>query len=186
MIDGSKFPFEENVELTKRIVDVAHSVGVSVEGELGRIGGTEDDISVSEKDALLTPPDQAVEFIERTGVDLLAVAIGTAHGIYKGKPALDFERLKVISSLVDIPIVLHGASGVSDDDIKRAISLGIRKINIDTELRVAFVKGITDTLHQNPDEIDPRKILGRAREGMTKVVREKIRLFGSSGKGELK
>jgi fructose-bisphosphate aldolase class II len=183
MIDGSKYDFEENVKLTKRVVDVAHAVGVSVEGELGRIGGTEDDISVDEKDAFLTPTDSAVEFSERTGVDLLAVSIGTAHGVYKGEPKLDFQRLKEINSMVNIPIVLHGASGISDKDIQTAISLGVRKINIDTEIRMAFVKGINGVLAENPDEIDPRKILGRAREEMTAIVRQKIRLFGSNGKG---
>jgi fructose-bisphosphate aldolase class II len=183
MVDGSKLSFEENVELTKRVVDVAHAVGVSVEGELGRIGGTEDDISVDEKDAFLAPVDKAVEFAERTGVDLLAAAIGTAHGVYKGKPELDFQRLKEIDSLVKAPIVLHGASGISDEDIRKAISLGVRKINIDTELRIAFVNGIRSVVDNDPQEIDPRKVLGPAREAMTSVVREKIRLFGASGKG---
>lgn len=185
MIDGSRLPFEENVNLTAKVVDVAHAVGVSVEGELGKIGGTEDDISVAERDALFTPPEEAEEFVERTGVDLLAVAIGTAHGIYRGKPQLDFERLKEIDSRVDVPLVLHGASGVPDDDIRRAISMGVRKINIDTELRVAFVEGIKDIMARYPEEIDPRKILGPAREGMSAVVREKMRLFGCSGKGVL-
>jgi fructose-bisphosphate aldolase class II len=182
MVDGSSRPFQANIELTRRVVEVAHIAGVSVEGELGRIGGTEDDISVNEKDALMTDPDDAVAFVELTNVDLLAIAIGTAHGVYKGKPKLDFDRLRVIKEKVDIPVVLHGASGVSDDDIKTAVSLGIRKINIDTELRLAFSNSVCEVLNRNSQEIDPRKILGPARESMKDVVKRKMRLFGSSGR----
>lgn len=182
MIDGSSHSLESNIELTRRVVEIAHIAGASVEGELGRIGGTEDDISVSEKDALMTDPDEAATFVEETGVDLLAVAIGTAHGVYQGKPELDFERLKVIKEKLNIPVVLHGASGVSDEDIKKAILLGIRKINIDTELRLAFSNTVREVLQNNSREIDPRKILGPARDGMKEVVKQKMRLFGSSGR----
>lgn len=182
MVDGSSRPFEENVELTRRIVSIAHAAGVSVEGELGKIGGTEDDVTVAEKDALMTDPDEAVRFVELTGVDLLAVAIGTAHGVYRGKPELDFRRLRTISSRVGVPVVLHGASGVSDQDIRTAISHGIRKINIDTELRIAFSLAVRECVDKYPDEIDPRKILGPARDRMKDVVKSKMRLFGSSGR----
>lgn len=182
MIDGSKLPFEENVELTKRVVAVARAVGVSVEAELGKIGGTEDDIHVDDKDALFTNPSEAKEFVERTGVDALAVAIGTAHGQYKGVPELDFPRLEKIRSLVNIPIVLHGSSGVPDDAIEKAIKLGVRKVNIDTNIREAFVQACRDVLNKDAREIDPRKVLGPAREAATAIIREKIRLFGSSGK----
>ncbi|HWI55545.1 MAG TPA: class II fructose-1,6-bisphosphate aldolase [Desulfobacteria bacterium] len=182
MIDGSKLPFEQNVELTNRVVAVAKAVGVSVEAELGKIGGTEDDIHVDERDALFTNPNEAREFVERTGVDALAVAIGTAHGQYKGTPELDFARLEKIRSLVDIPIVLHGSSGVPDDAIQEAIRLGVRKVNIDTNIREAFVQACRDVLNSDPKEIDPRKVLGPAREAATAIIREKIRLFGSSGK----
>ncbi len=182
MIDGSSHSLESNIELTRRVVEIAHIAGASVEGELGRIGGTEDDISVSEKDALMTDPDEAATFVEETGVDLLAVAIGTAHGVYQGKPELDFERLKVIKEKLNIPVVLHGASGVSDEDIKKAILLGIRKINIDIELRLAFSNTVREVLQNNSREIDPRKILGPARDGMKEVVKQKMRLFGSSGR----
>jgi fructose-bisphosphate aldolase class II len=177
MIDGSALPLGENIALTKKVLDVARAVGVSVEAELGKIGGTEDDISVSEREALLTDPDEAKHFVDKTGVDALAIAIGTAHGRYKGEPRLDFARLRRIRELVQIPIVLHGSSGVPDEAIRTAIELGVRKINIDTNIREAFVKGVREALAADADEIDPRKVLGPAREEMTKVVREKIRLF---------
>ena len=182
MIDGSKLPFEENVALTNKVVEVARAVGVSVEAELGKIGGTEDDISVDEREAMLTDPDEAKEFVERTKVDSLAVAIGTAHGQYKGKPELDFDRLEKIKKLVKIPIVLHGSSGVPDEDIRRAISLGVSKVNIDTNIREAFTNTMRRILNEKPKEIDPRKVLGPAREAAVEVIREKIRLFGTSGK----
>ncbi len=135
MIDGSHLPFEENIALTKRVVEVAHPCGVSVEAELGRLVGVEDNISVDEKDAVFTRPDEAVQFVEETDVDSLAVAIGSAHGIYKGEPKLDFERLEKIDNKVDIPLVLHGASGIPEESIVKAVKLGINKINIDTEIR---------------------------------------------------
>ncbi|MGI6037550.1 MAG: class II fructose-1,6-bisphosphate aldolase [Limnochordia bacterium] len=181
MFDGSKYPLEENIALTRRVVEVAHSVGVAVEGELGKIGGTEDDIVVSEKDATFTDPAEAKEFVEKTGVDALAIAIGTAHGVYKGEPRLDFQRLEKISQAVDIPLVLHGASGLPDESVKRAVSLGIAKINIDTEIRQAFAQGVKDAIANNPDEIDPRKILAPAKERMQALVQSKMRLFGCSG-----
>lgn len=181
MIDGSKYPLRENIALTQKVIDVARAVGVSTEAELGKIGGTEDDISVKDKEAMMTDPEEAREFVEQTGVDALAVAIGTAHGQYKFEPKLDFERLAKIRKLVDIPIVLHGSSGVPDQDIRQAISLGVRKVNIDTNIREAFVKGIKEVIAKHPQEIDPRKILGPAMEEMTAIVREKIRIFGSSG-----
>lgn len=181
MIDGSKYPLEENIALTKKVIEIARATGVSTEAELGKIGGTEDDINVSDKDAMMTNPKEAQYFVEQTGVDSLAVAIGTAHGQYKFEPELDFERLTAIRKLVNIPIVLHGSSGVPDQDIAKAISLGVRKVNIDTNIREAFVRGVREAI-KDPKEIDPRKILGPAREEMTAIVREKIRLFGSSKK----
>jgi fructose-bisphosphate aldolase class II len=182
MIDGSKLPFEENIELTKRVVAVAKAVGVSVEAELGKIGGTEDDIHVDEKDALFTNPQEAKDFAERTGVDALAIAIGTAHGQYKGVPELDFVRLEKIRSMISIPIVLHGSSGVPDEAIKKAIKLGVCKVNIDTNIREAFVQACREVLNKDAREIDPRNVLGPAREAVTEIIREKIRVFGSSGK----
>lgn len=182
MIDGSKLPLADNIALTRKVIEVARAVGVSVEAELGKIGGTEDDITVSEREALFTDPEDAAVFVRETGVDALAVAIGTAHGQYKGVPRLDFARLEKISSLVKIPIVLHGSSGVPDADVQRAISLGVRKVNIDTNIREAFVAAARRVLDENPREIDPRKMLGPAREAATDLIREKIRIFGSAGK----
>ncbi|MDA8212757.1 MAG: class II fructose-1,6-bisphosphate aldolase [Clostridia bacterium] len=182
MIDGSKLPLNENIALTKKVIDVARAVGVSVEAELGKIGGTEDDIHVDEKDAFFTNPEEARIFVQETGVDALAVAIGTAHGQYKGIPELDFPRLEKIRSLVSIPIVLHGSSGVPDEAIQKAIKLGVRKVNIDTNIREAFVAASRQVLDNDAKEIDPRKVLGPAREAATAVIREKIRVFGSNGK----
>jgi len=182
MIDGSKLSFEDNVSLTLEVIKVARAVGVSVEAELGKIGGTEDDITVSEREAALTDPQEAKEFAERTGVDALAVAIGTAHGVYKGKPELDFDRLREISNLIDIPIVLHGSSGVPEEDIRKAVQIGVRKVNIDTDVREAFMEGVKEVLVSSPEEIDPRKVLGPGREKMEERIRLKMRIFGSSGK----
>lgn len=182
MIDGSHHPLEENIALTKKVVEVARAVGVSVEGELGRIRGTEDEIRVSEREAFFTDPEEARIFVQETGVDALAPSIGTAHGRYHGKPELDFDRLARIRKLTGIPLVLHGSSGVPGEDIKQAIALGVRKVNIDTDIREAFVTGIRQALDAAPGEIDPRKILGPARERACEVIREKIRLFGSAGK----
>ncbi|KJR95964.1 MAG: tagatose-bisphosphate aldolase [Peptococcaceae bacterium BRH_c4a] len=182
MIDGSKKPLEENIALTSQVIRCAYPLGISVEAELGKIGGTEDDITVSEREAMFTDPKEVRYFVEKTGVGSLAVAIGTAHGRYRGEPKLDFERLKQIRALVDIPIVLHGSSGVPDDQIAEAIRLGVRKVNIDTNIREAFVDAVRRAVAQDPDEIDPRKILGPARDAATEIIREKIRLFGSSGK----
>ncbi len=182
MYDGSKHALEENIATTKLVVEIAKAVGVSTEAELGKIGGTEDDITVSEKDALLTDPEEARYFVEQTNVDSLAVAIGTAHGQYKFEPELDFVRLDKIRKIVDVPIVLHGSSGVPSDDLVKAISLGVCKVNIDTNIREAFVRGVQKVVKEKPEEIDPRKILGPARDEMTAIIREKIRIFGSSGK----
>ena len=182
MIDGSQHPLEKNIELTRRVVEVAHAAGVSVEGELGRIGGTEDDISFSDAEAFFTDPEEANYFVKQTGVDALAISIGTAHGRYKGVPKLDFPRLEQIRRAISGPIVLHGSSGVAAEDIKKAAKLGVSKFNIDTDIREAFTGAARDYLAANPLEIDPRNVLGPAREAATAIIREKIRLFGSSNK----
>ncbi len=184
MIDGSKLPLEENIALTRQVIAAASPMGVSVEAELGKIGGTEDDISVSERDAMFTDPDEAKYFVEQTGVGSIAIAIGTAHGQYKGEPKLDFDRLKKIASLINIPIVLHGSSGVPSEAIQEAITMGVHKVNIDTNIREAFVAACRQILDANPKEIDPRKILGPARDAAVEIIREKIRVFGSSGKAK--
>ena len=182
MIDGSRLPYEENVSLTRQVVELGREKGVSVEGELGRLVGVEDSVSVSEREASMTDPDQAAEFVERTGVDALAVAIGNAHGWYKGRPDLDFDRLREIKSKVGTFLVLHGASGIPDDMIREACSIGVDKINIDTEVRDAFRQAVAGFVSENPDVIDPRKILMPARDAMSDVVARKMRLFGSAGK----
>lgn len=179
MIDGSHLPFEENVEITKKVVEVAHKYGATVEAELGRLVGQEDDLSVDEKDAVYTDPDAAVEFVERTGADSLAVAIGTAHGMYKTKPKLDFARLKKIRCLVDVPLVLHGASGISKEDVQKCISLGIAKVNISTELKIPFSQALREYLINHPEETDPRKYMAFAKERMKATVKEKITICQS-------
>lgn len=207
MIDGSKLPLEENIELTKRVVDYAHSKGVVVEGELGKLAGVEDAVNVSKKDATYTDPDEAVRFVKETGVDSLAIAIGTSHGAYKfkGEPNLDFERLQIIANLLpNFPLVLHGASsvpkqfvdlcnqyggavpgaqGVPEEMLKRATQFGICKINIDTDLRLAMTACVREFLSKNPSEFDPRKYLGPAREAIKAMVQHKIKdVLGCSGK----
>lgn len=182
MIDGSHHPLEGNIEVTRRVVDVAHACGVSVEAELGRLGGVEDNISVDEKDAMYTDPEEAKKFVAETEVDYLAIAIGTAHGKYKGVPKLDFERLTTIKNDLKMPIVLHGASGVDNDSIQKAISLGVNKINIDTELRCAYTDKVREILSAQPEQFDLRKYIGPARDNVKAKVIEKIRLFGSNGK----
>ncbi|MFC4597562.1 class II fructose-1,6-bisphosphate aldolase [Cohnella hongkongensis] len=182
MYDGSHHPLEINIAETKRVVKAAHAVGISVEGELGRIGGTEDDITVREEDAFLTDVEEAVRFAKETGIDYLAVAIGTAHGLYKGEPKLNFERLAAIRAVVDQPIVLHGGSGVPDDLIRKAVSLGVAKINVDTELRQAFAEAAQRAWKDDPEQYHLAIVLGEAREAVKNKAIEKIRLFGSSGK----
>lgn len=182
MIDGSRFDFDGNVNVTKKVVEVAHAVGVSVEAELGKIGGTEDDITVDERDATFTDPEEAKRFIEETNVDSLAIAVGTAHGPYKGEPKIDFDRIKAIKELTNIPLVLHGSSGVPAESIEKAVSLGINKINIDTDLRIAFTDAVKDFIKENPDNIDPRKLLIPGKEAMKEVIKEKMKLFGSVGR----
>ena len=207
MIDGSKHPFEKNVELTARVVEYAHKHGVVVEGELGRLAGVEDDVNVSEKDALFTDPDEAAEFVRLTGVDSLAIAIGTSHGAYKfkGTPYLDFERLQRVGELLpNFPIVLHGASsvpqafvekcnsfggaipgaqGVPEEMLRKAATMAVCKINIDTDLRLAMTASIREVLVNNSAEFDPRKYLGPGREAIQAMVQHKIKnVLGCSNK----
>ena len=203
MIDGSHLPFEENIAVTKKVVEYAHPRGVWVEAELGQLAGIEEHV-VAEKN-VFTEPDEAGEFVERTGCDSLAVAIGTSHGAYKfkGEARLDFERLKKISELLPgYPLVLHGASsvpqefvemankyggqiagakGVPEDMLREAAKYGVCKINIDTDIRLAITATLRKVLHENPTEFDPRKFLGPARQAVKEMVQRKIRLvLGSS------
>lgn len=182
MIDASHDPFEENVAATRKVVEAAQAVGVNVEAELGRVGGVEDDIVVSEQDALLADPDECARFVELTGVHTLAPAIGTAHGIYKGEPNIDFDRIGRIAAKVAVPLVLHGGSGIPEAQVKRAVSLGMAKMNVATELRIVFSDAIKAVFAANPDENDPRKYMVPAKQALKAAAIEKMRLCGSIGK----
>jgi fructose-bisphosphate aldolase class II len=205
MIDGSKHPFEENVRLTKEVVVYAHARGVPVEAELGKLAGIED--AIKSKESVFTDPDEAVEFVKRTGCDSLAVSVGTSHGAYKfkGEPTLDMERLEKISGMLPgFPLVLHGASsvlqeyvqeankygaslpgakGVPEDLIRKAAAMGVCKVNVDTDLRLAMTATIRRVMSETPAEFDPRKYLGPARDAIREVVRHKIKdVMGCAGK----
>ncbi|MDF2594781.1 MAG: agaY [Clostridia bacterium] len=180
MIDGSHYDFEKNIEISKKVVEAARPNAIPVEAELGKVGGKEDDLEV--KDAGYTDPLEAKEFVERTGITSLAVAIGTAHGFYAGVPKLDIERLKEIKKYVDIPLVLHGASGLSDEDVIECIKEGICKVNFATELRVAFSNGVKSVLKQDPDVYDPKAYLKVARANVKELVKNRIKVCGCQGK----
>ena len=207
MIDGSKYSFEENIELTKKVVDYAHARGVVVEGELGKLAGIEDDVNVSEEDAQFTNPAEVEEFVTRTGVDSLAIAIGTSHGAFKfkGEPRLRFDILEEVSKrLPNFPIVLHGASsvipkyveminanggdmpgaqGVPEDMLRKAASMAVCKINIDSDLRLAMTGSIREYFNQNPSHFDPRQYLSPARANIKELVKHKIvNVLGSDNK----
>ncbi|SEG06647.1 class II fructose-bisphosphate aldolase [Vibrio hangzhouensis] len=182
MFDGSALPFDENVRVTRAVVEVAHALGLGAEGEIGKIGGTEDDITVDEKDAMITTVEEALDFSERTGVDYLAVSIGTAHGVYKTTPELKFDRLTEIKEAVKKPIVLHGGSGVPDDQVVEAVKRGVAKINVDTELRQGFIRGVQAHWKVNEDDFILADVMNTGIEAMMEVVQHKIRLFGSNGK----
>lgn len=200
MYDGSSLPLKENIRTTREIVKLAHKKGMSVEAELGPIPGKEDLVDVKNGDAFFTDPGQAAQFVEETGCDALALSIGTAHGAFKQSATtgkLDLKRLAAIADAVTIPLVLHGAShvntklakklglskagGISSADIKKAIALGISKINIDTDLRMAFTASLRSTINKNVREIDPRRLLGPSREAVKKAVKEKMKMFGCAG-----
>ena len=178
MIDGSKLPLQENIELAKKVVEMAktYPVSPSVEAELGKLGGKEDDLEVKEGEDSCTDPEEAVEFVEKTGIDSLAVAIGTAHGFYKGTPKLEFERLAEIRNKVSVPLVLHGSSGIPDEDVQKAISLGICKVNFATELRVAYSDAVKAYIAEDDSVYDPKKYGAVARDAVTALVRHRIRI----------
>ncbi|WP_205699910.1 class II fructose-1,6-bisphosphate aldolase [Cohnella luojiensis] len=182
MIDASHDPFDKNVAATRKVVEAAAAVGVNVEAELGRVGGVEDDIVVDERDALLADPDECAKFVELTGVHTLAPAIGTAHGIYKGDPNIDFDRIGRIASKVSIPLVLHGGSGIPENQVRKAVSLGMSKMNVATELRIVFSDAIKEVFAANPEENDPRKYMVPAKLALKAAAIEKMRLCGSIGK----
>lgn len=181
MIDGSLLGFEENIALSKSVADACHAGGVPVEAELGKVGGKEDDHDGGSGNGY-TDPEEAAEFVRRTGVDSLAVAIGTAHGIYKGIPKLDTERISRIREAVSVPLVLHGTSGVPDDTVRECIARGMCKINYATDLRIAFTKGVREYLQNNPTAYDPKKYNAVGRENVKQYVMQKILLCGSNGR----
>ena len=178
MIDGSRRVFEENIALTKSVADACRPSRVPVEAELGRVGGKEDDQEGGAGGYTL--PEEAAEFVRRTGATSLAVGIGTAHGIYKGEPKLDVERLSAIRKVVDIPLVLHGASGLADEAVRECVRRGICKVNFATELRIAFSNGVKQVLHDTPDVFDPKKYMAAGRESVGRLVEQKIRVCGCS------
>ena len=182
MIDGSHGTFEENIAVSKAVADACHPSGVPVEAELGKVGGKEDDLEGGEGNPY-TDPEEAGIFVEKTGVDSLAVAIGTAHGVYKGIPRLDVKRLSEIREVVTIPLVLHGTSGVPDDAVRECIRRGICKVNYATDLRIAFSRGVKAYLKENPDVFDPKKYGAAGREEVKQYVMDKIRVCQSAGYG---
>jgi fructose-bisphosphate aldolase, class II len=182
MIDGSHHPLEENIALTKKVVEVAHALGISVEAELGRIGGQEDDLSVDDADAMYAIPSECDQLVRETGVDCFAPALGSVHGPYKGEPNLGFGRMEEVQKLTGVPLVLHGGTGIPTKDIGRAISLGTAKINVNTENQLTSAATVRKILNEKPDLYDPRKYLGPARDTIKETVKGKIREFGSNNK----
>lgn len=182
MIDGSHLPLEENIALTKKVVELAHIHGVSVEAELGRIGGQEDDLIVDEAEAMYAIPAECEQLVRETNVDCFAPALGSVHGPYKGEPNLGFDRMKEVMELTDVPLVLHGGTGIPLTDIQRAISLGSAKINVNTENQIMQTKKIREILAEDQEVYDPRKYLGPGRDAIKETVIGKMREFGSSQK----
>ncbi len=186
MFDGSKLPFEENVKITKKVVEIAHTCDIPVEAELGQIGkmGDSDEpgVALEKVKETMADPYEAAKFVELTKIDFLAAAVGTIHGCRTPFAKLDIPRIEKIRELTDVPLVLHGASGVNDEEVRKGISAGICKINIDTRIRMIFTEKIRELIKINPQEIDPRKLLGPAREVAKEVIRERMRVFGCSGK----
>lgn len=182
MFDGSRLTFDENISITRSIVELARKKGVSVEGEVGVVGGLEGDRNIPEDEAYYTSVIDAKRFIDETKVDALAVAIGTTHGLYNVKPRLDIQRLKEIRREVQVPLVLHGGSDTPAEMIKSAIKEGICKVNIATELKLAYAKANAEVFKDNENEYDPRVFLGAGRNGVKELVKEKIILFGSNGR----
>ena len=180
MIDASHHPFEENIETTKKVVEYAHANGVSVEAELGTVGGQEDDVVAD--GVIYADPQECKELAEKTGIDCLAPALGSVHGPYKGEPNLGFAEMEEIKNLTNMPLVLHGGTGIPVADIQKSISLGTSKINVNTENQIAFAKRVREVLDADKEVYDPRKFIGPGREAIKETVIGKIREFGSNGK----
>ena len=185
MIDASLAPLDQNIALTCRAVELAHATGASVEAELGHVGAGEDVLSDDQQQARLTDVDEAAHFVNETGVDALAVSIGTLHGLYRGKPQLDFDRLALLRAACHIPLVLHGGSDTPDQDLRRAIEIGIDKINVWTDVRIPFLQVLKQRLNGPIEKIEIHEALAPARAASTEVIRQKNRLFGSVGKATL-
>ncbi|HBT17878.1 MAG TPA: ketose-bisphosphate aldolase [Firmicutes bacterium] len=184
MYDGSRLNFEDNVRITKEVVNAAHAVGIPVEAELGKVPKNPNEVAVEELKKYMTSPEEAKEFVERTNVDSLAIAVGSMHKMKTKKARLDIERIKAIRQVVSVPLVLHGASGVPDQAIKEAIKAGICKINVHTQLAKSFTEQIREILSQDDSIVDIRKYLQKAREALMEEVGAKIRLFGANGKAD--
>jgi len=182
MFDGSSFPFEKNVEMTRQAVKIAHKDGVTVEGELGAIVGVEEDIKVKDRSATLADPKQSIKFVEQTGVDIFAPAVGTAHGLYKYEPKVDFKRLAKISKEVGVPVALHGGTGLTAEVFQKSISSGVSKINISTQLKISYIDSLKNYIARNEKEYNPIKMLSYVRSQVQKMACGFIRIFGSSGK----
>ncbi|MCP8967948.1 class II fructose-bisphosphate aldolase [Ectobacillus ponti] len=180
MIDASHHPFEENVETTKKVVEYAHAKGVSVEAELGTVGGQEDDVVA--EGVIYADPKECAELVKQTGIDCLAPALGSVHGPYKGEPNLGFKEMEEVRDLTGVPLVLHGGTGIPTKDIDRAISLGTSKINVNTENQLSFTKTVREVLANDQEAYDPRKYIGPGREAIKQTVIGKMREFGSNGK----
>lgn len=180
MIDGSHLPLEENIELTKKVVELAHIHGASVEAELGRIGGQEDDLVVDDAEAMYAIPSECEQLVRETNVDCFAPALGSVHGPYKGEPNLGFKQMEEVLNLTNVPLVLHGGTGIPTEDIQRAISLGTAKINVNTENQIQQTKVIREILDEDKEVYDPRKYMGPGREAIKETVIGKMREFGSS------
>ena len=180
MIDASHHPFEENIEITTKVVEYAHSKGVSVEAELGTVGGQEDDVIA--EGVIYADPKECEELVKRTGIDCLAPALGSVHGPYKGEPNLGFKEMEEIGKITGLPLVLHGGTGIPLKDIQQSVSLGTAKINVNTENQIASAKAVREALAAKPEEYDPRKYLGPARDAIKTTVIGKMREFGSSGR----
>ena len=181
MIDASSMPFEENLATSRQVLEMARPGGISVEAELGEIGGVEDDMMVSEENEHLVDPEKALHFLQEVPVDCFAPAIGTAHGIYKGKPKIAFDRLEAISVNHSVPLALHGGTGLSEEVFKKCIRLGCAKVNISTQLKYAFIDGFAKYHEQNPDEYNPLKELKAQYQAVREAVIENIKFFGSEG-----
>jgi ketose-bisphosphate aldolase len=183
MIDASMKSYEENISETAAIVEYAAKYGCSVEAELGKVGGKEENVVVDEREASFTNPADVPHFVKETGLDALAIAIGTVHGFYKSEPKLDFARLEAISKITDAPLVLHGGTGVPVEDFKKAVKLGMSKINVGTELKATYASALREALAAKPNEIDPRKFMGAIKDKCSEVVQGKIDIFGCANRG---